>query len=312
MGKALSFLITALLAGAALGASGFDTTLIPEPPLLREGFVLRGVDGRLSGPDSNDAWFFELGADVNDFRDVLEAGTKVQVLPSSTLEKMIADGRRRSEMAFRLWNGRVTRYKGRNFIFPSFFLPIRQEKESEPKTPERPQPAKPDEMIETPSDRELEHIPITRDPNDVLTIPSDLFDKLRATRKAMAARVRRIVDSNEVSAVEPNLPNNSRNQPQKQRYRGGADSVFVNRTGFIVGQDDESFVFVLDALGRGVLQQSFHLLPCEALELAELKVSAGFEPVRFKIAGILTKYDNTDYLLLQKATPAHSHGNFGR
>ena len=304
MSKIPVLLIVVLSVNVAWGVSGFDTTLIPEPPLLREGFVLRGVDGRLSGPDTNDAWFFELAADVNDFRDVLEAGTKVQMLPSSTLERMIADGRKRSEMTFRLWNGRVTRYKGRNFVFPSFFLPIRQEKNAGQETPEAIQSAKPDEMIESPSEQEREPPLRVRDPNDVLTIPGDLLDKLQATREAMAARKRRIVDSN--------LPDDGPKQPQKQSYRGDSDSVFVNRTGFIVGRNDGGFIFVLDSLGRNVRRRSLRLLPCEVLELAEQKISAGFEPVRFKIAGILTRYENTDYLLLHKATPTYSHGNFGR
>ena len=308
MKKIPVLLILVLSVGAAWGVSGFDTTLIPEPPLLREGFILRGVDGRLSGPDGNGAWFFELAEYVNDFRDVLAAGTKVQVLPSSTLERMIADGRSRSEMTFRLWNGRITRYKGRNYIFPSFFLPVSLGKEPEQEVLETPQTARPDEIIETPPWQEGEPPPITRDPNDIITIPSDILEKLRTTRETMAARKRQIVDVNDSPAAEPNLPDDGR----KRSYAGGSDSVFVNRTGFIVGRDDGSFIFELDALGRNVRRRSLRLLPCEALELAEMKISAVFEPVRFRAAGILTEYENVDYLLLHKATPAYSHGNFGR
>ncbi|MHC4570252.1 MAG: hypothetical protein ACYTE3_31430 [Planctomycetota bacterium] len=312
MSRILTSLIPAFLAGAALGASAFDTTLIPEPPLLRDGFVLRGVDGRLSGPDSNDAWFFELAADVNDFRDVLKTGTRLQVLPSSTLERMIADGRKRSEMTFRLWNGRVTRYKGRNFIFPSFFLPVRQAKEPEPKISGKPPGQTDGEAAETPPAQPRQREPVVQDPNDVLTIPSDLLRKLKDTRETMAARERQIVDSNAVATIEPNLPGDDKARPEPERYAGGSDSVFVDRTGFLIGQGDDNFVLALDSLGRNVSRVSLRLLPCEALELAEMKRSADFEPVRFRIAGILTKYEDTDYLLLQKATPSYSHGNFGR
>ncbi len=80
----------------------------------------------------------------------------------------------------------------------------------------------------------------------------------------------------------------------------------------LLGRDDGRLVFRLDALGRNVQQLSLRLLPCEVLELAELKRSAELEPVRFKIAGILTRYEGQDYLLLQKATQTYSHGNFGR
>jgi hypothetical protein len=302
MSKVPVFLILAFSAGVAPGASGFDTTLIPVPPLLRDGFVLRGVDGRLSGPDANDAWFFELAADVNDLRDVLKTGTKLEMLPSATLEKMIADGRARSEMTFRLWNGRVTRYKGRNFIFPSYFLPVREPKEPEPNTREKTPAQTKNKAVETPPARERE--PIVRDANDVVSIPSDLLRKVQATREVMAARERRMID--------PNLADALRMQRKPRRYRRGSDSVFVDRTGFLAAEADGSVVFTLDALGRTVQRKSFRLLPCEALELAELKMAADFEPVRFKVAGILTKYEDTDYLLLQKATPSYSHGNFGR
>jgi hypothetical protein len=160
--------------------------------------------------------------------------------------------------------------------------------------------------------REREFEPVARDPNDVLTIPIDLLEKLQATRQTMAARERRIVDSNKTQATEPNSAEEDRWQSEPERYSGGSDTVLVDRTAFLVGRPDGGLVFMPDALGRNVGQLSLRLLPCEALELAELKRSADFEPVRFRIAGILTKYEDTDYLLLQKATPVYSHGNFGR
>jgi hypothetical protein len=69
---------------------------------------------------------------------------------------------------------------------------------------------------------------------------------------------------------------------------------------------------VPDALGRNVQRLSFRLLPCEILELTERMQSADLEPLRFKIAGILTTYGDERYLLLQKATRTYNHGNFGR
>ncbi len=102
MSKIPAFLVLAFSVSVALGVSGFDTTITREPPLLRDGFVLRGVDGKLSGPNSNGAWHFEIASDVNDYRAVVEAGTKLELLPSSALEKMIADAKMRSEMTYRL------------------------------------------------------------------------------------------------------------------------------------------------------------------------------------------------------------------
>jgi hypothetical protein len=48
------------------------------------------------------------------------------------------------------------------------------------------------------------------------------------------------------------------------------------------------------------------------LELTERLQSADLEPLRFKIAGVLTTYKDEKYLLLQKAIRTYSHGNFGK
>ena len=90
------------------------------------------------------------------------------------------------------------------------------------------------------------------------------------------------------------------------------DSILTDRTAFLTRLDDGRFTFVLDALGRNVRPTSFRLLPCEVLELTEQRQSAVPEPVRFKIAGIITKYKGENYLLPQKATRVYSHQNFDR
>ena len=311
MSKVPAFLVLVFSVRVALGVSGFDTTLTPERPLLRDGFVLRGVDGKLSGPDSNDVWHFEISSDVNDYRAVVEAGTRMELLPSSALEKMIADAKMRSDMMYRLWNGRVTRYKGRNFIFATFFLPLSPIGKPEPRITAEPQQEQV-EPVDAPLAAERRIQPIVRDPNDVLTIPSDILEKLRARREKMATNMQPVVDSNGVSVDDPNLAAEEQKQPAPEHYSRGADSVFVDRTTFLLDQDDGRFVFSLDALGRNIQQLSLRLLPCEVLELAEQKRPAELDPVRFKIAGILTRYEGQDYLLLQKATRTYSHGNFGR
>ena len=72
------------------------------------------------------------------------------------------------------------------------------------------------------------------------------------------------------------------------------------------------YVFEADALGRGVGKFAIKLLPCQKLEDAITQVRNESNPVRFNVAGILTKYKGEQYLLLQKATRMYSYGNFGR
>jgi hypothetical protein len=291
--------------------SGFDTEIIRETPLLRDGFVMNRIDGNLIGPDGNDVWFFELASDVNDYRTVIKAGTRLELLPSSALEKMIADKKMRTTAAYRLWNSRVTKYKGRNFIFPDFFMPLSKAVKTEPETSQESQREQ-QEPARIQSVQEREQQLALDEPNDVLAMPQEIIDKLRARREKTAVSRQPIADSNEISVEDLQPATEEEKLPDAQSYSQSSDSVYVDRTAFLVKQDDGRLVFVPDALGRNVQKRSLHLLPCAALELTELKQAAEPNKVRFKIAGIMTKYKGKNYLLLEKATRTYSHGNFGR
>ena len=293
MSKLLSPLMFIILMGG-VAATGFGPEMAPEPLLLRDGFSLAGVDGNLIGSDSNDVWFFELSEDVNDYRAVAKAGTRLQLLASSTLERMIADAKARSSPAYRLWNAEVTKYKGKNFLFPRYFLPLRRTEDGRQKTEDGSQT----------SDPNTSEVAID-EPNDVLTVPPEIIERLKARRKRPSTtRLRQVMDSNDVPA--------GASGSDARSYQRGADSIFVDRTGFWVERDDDGLVFMPDALGRNVQRLALRLLPCEILELTERKQSSELEPLRFKIAGVLTEYKGKKYLLLQKATRTYSHGNFGR
>lgn len=309
---------------AALGFGAEPT----RQALLRDGFVLRGVDGKLIGPEGNDVWFFELSTDVNDHIAVVKAGTRLELLPSSGLEKMIADANERSATTYRLWNGTVTKYKGRNYIFPNYFTSLSTTKKQPPQI-SKPSPRgpfvkrepsqEPPKEQKEPTDTTSEQEPVIDEPNDILAVPKEIIEKLRARREKIADREKAIEDSNKVEIEEQHaitekeeLPStdDSRTTPT-EHYTPSADSILVDRTAFLRKQNGR-LVFVPDALGRNVQQLSLRLLPCEALELTERRQSAIPEPIRFKIAGIMTKYKGEEYLLLQKAIQVYNHGNFGR
>jgi hypothetical protein len=312
---------TPLLLIIALLMSVVPTVLVSgaEPksaaPLLRDGFVFDGVDGNLTRPYSNDVWFFELTSDVNDYGAVARAGTRFELLPSSTLEKMIADKKTRTTAAYRLWNSRVTRYKGKNFIFPGYFRPL--------STAEKPQPlqrreasseesrGQPQEPNQVASGQARENRLELDEPNDVLSMPREFVEKLKAGREKTPLSRQPTADSNEIS-VDKAKPMPGEDLPDIRSYLRSADSVYVDRTGFLIAQHDGRFMFVPDAVGRNVQKLFFNLLPCAMLELTELKQAAEPEKIRFKIAGIITKYKGENYLLLEKATRAYSYGNFGR
>ena len=303
-----SLLFVVLFISVVPATFGLAAEVIRETPLLRDGFVMMGVEGKLIVPDGNDVWFFELASDVNDYSTVIKAGTRLELLPSAALERMTADKKMRATAVYRLWNSRVTRYKGRNFIFPGYFIPLSKAEEPEPSQQSQHKQQEPD-RIQTakPREQQLE----LDEPNDVLSMPQEIIEKLRAKRERTDVSKQPIADGNEV-LIDKSQPAAEEQSPVAQSYARSTDLVFVDRTGFLIEQEDGRLVFAPDALGRNVQKLSLHLLPCAVLELAESEQAAEPEKVRFKIAGIITKYKGDNYLLLEKAIPAYSHGNFGR
>ncbi|MHC4535292.1 MAG: hypothetical protein ACYS6K_15185 [Planctomycetota bacterium] len=288
-------------------ASGFGAEN-PRENLLWDGFVLMGVNGKITpsvppgksenavdsnatlgrGPNLNSSesgWFFEFETDVNDLRAKATAGTTLKLLPSSTLENLIVDINERSANTYRL-SGWATKYKGRNFIFPIHFLPVSTIIKQQPQTVQ-----KPEEDIQSASEKESER-PAVSEPNDLLAMPKEIMERLKSGR-----------------TVRPPTP---RRTPKTKKIVLEQDSILADRSAFLVKEKDGRLVFVLDALGRNTKPVSLRLLPCEALELTELTQSAIPVPVRFKIAGLVTKYKGEKYLLLHRAVRVYSHGNFVR
>ena len=181
----------------------------------------------------------------------------------------------------------MTRYKGRNYIFPNYFQPLQKPEDARQKT-ERESPI---------SDLGKSDLAVD-EPNDVLTLPPEVLEKLKARRENR-------VGGGSLKAAGFGDGN-------AKPYMQSADTIFADRTAFLVRQDNGRFVLAPDALGRNIQRLTLRLLPCEALELAEREQSAEPEPIRFKVAGLMTKYKGDSYLLLHRATRAYSHSNFGR
>jgi len=301
MGKKVAILILALFAGTGSAAGSFGPEKTSQA-LLNDGFVLTGVDGKLSSSDGNDVWSFLFISDVNDGKARVGANTSLQLLPSSTLEKMTADMKERLGKDYRIW-ARVTKYKGRNFLFPVYFLPLSKAKDSALATPADANSADISQAAQ------IMPKPTANDPNGTLAIPKAIIDRLG--------------DRPTVYRRQPEEPNSQDQNHQSIKQ----DYVLADRTGFISaglpspirltygGLTLPRTEFVLDGLGLTVQQSSFRLLPCQVLEQAELQSAAGglrADQIRLKIAGIVTEYKGDKYLLLQRATRVYSHGNFGR
>ena len=262
----ISVLFAALFCGESQAANDV-------PTLLFDGYALNGAEGALVGPSEDGKWVFELEKDVIDGKAVVQAGAKLELLPSSGLERLIADANSTKITSYRLW-GRVTKYRGRNFIFPMQYLALGAAPAEKPVQPRE----------QTEKQATAETAPA--DANDVVTLPVDVMEQLRSRRVIRTEQLRKPLDIRQ-------------------------DSILADRTGFISKKPGGRLFFTLDSLGRNVTGVSFQLLPCEALERAEEQQAKTAGPAQVKAAGVLTRYEGTYYLLLQRANRVYGHGNFG-
>jgi len=296
--------IILILAGVLLGTvppkANAAATKKAKP--LRDGFALAGVDGKLSSADSNEGpqrWLFQFYSDVSDDQGRVEAGETLELLPSATLEKMTDNTQKRSIENYRLW-GRVTKYQQRNFIFPIYFLPLGRVEQKLP-TPQKSQHTE-SQITQTPNANKTNKVrePAINEPNDELAMPQEIIARLQTRRVVRTEQFQET--QNTINGV----------LEHKQGLELKADCIVADRTAFLVDQPDGGVNAVFDALGRNIPRVSFRLLPCEALQHAQRKQSAEADALRFKIAGILTKYKGEYYLLLQRAIQIYSHQNFPR
>ncbi|MHC4694203.1 MAG: hypothetical protein ACYS67_15785 [Planctomycetota bacterium] len=299
MGKKLTILYLVFVINVVAIASGFNLSK-SRKILLRDGSVLTGADGTLVTGDNNevkqspapDRWFFEFESDFSVGKCLLKAGTRLELLPSSVLERMIADANNGSDNSYRI-GGSITQYRGKNFIFPTYFLPL-----SKAKTPEL-----------SPSEKstQQESRPKINEPNDVVTIPKELIDKLSDRKRT----IDHTISPENEEKIKTDIT-------RKTKSKLKQDSILADRSGFIRQSSKNeqnswrNVTFVPDALGRNKEKTSLGVLPCQALELAQRTQAAAPDTLRFKIAGIVTTFKGKKYLLLHRTTRLYSHGNFPR
>jgi len=257
---------------------------------IREGFVLDGVDGRITRAEgSEDKWLFAADVDISDGRGVIKAGEAMELLPSGTLEQITAQVEEgKGGTGVRLW-AIVTRYSNRhrlsgggreedisihkeffdkNFVFAWYFIPMGGVRE------ERSETEVGEETGEEPAPDEADSI-----------IPADVMAMLKPKRMVNLARLKKL------------------------DIKG--DVMLADRIGFLIS-GERGGVFAIDSLGRNVEDISFRLLGCEVLERTESDSARSPYRGRYRVAGRVTKYRGEFYMLLQRAVRTYSHGNFAR
>jgi len=286
--------------------------------LLRDGFLMKRVEGRLIAADSSETgtagnlrWLFEFASALSDGKGRVPPGTRLELLPSAVLEQMSNYAQQRPGLDCRLW-GRVTKYRGKNFVFPTYFVGLRP---TESEQVESDQPRAEEDLSRQESGEHGESPPVIDEPNDVLTLPPEVLEKLKSGRVVQPRRT--APDANEPNrSSEPARDDRAQTLPAV-RSKSVQNSVFAGRVGVIRsgplkdGGVGEQLQFLCDGFGLKVARTAFGLLPCEALELAERQLSQPHTP-RLRVIGIVTEYKGRCYMLLERAAQVYSYGNFTR
>jgi len=322
MNKMIILLVLSVVSVTAAGAEVKTIKPVTETvvPLLRDGFAFpnSGVEGVVTKVRGQSKWLFSPYTDISDIRFTVSAGSSIELLPSSTLEKIIgvmdSGLKKNTSMEIKLW-GKVTKYsnksssrklhfakitdKGdvftRNYIFPLNFIPITSVKEpmsdtkpdkGEDKEPDDPKSIIPQEAKDLLETSEKKSGTDPDKPKSDSIIPQNIMEKFK---------VKRVED----------LSRWKKNTVVKK------DASLTNRTGFIT-QGQGHKIFAIDAMGRKVDDAAFRLLPCETLQWAENDIVTSPGRNRYKVSGTITMFKGEYYMLLQRTVKTYNHGNFAR
>lgn len=129
--------------------------------VLRDGIMVSGIDGKLVEDDSNDVYYLKIDSDIKDDKSVIRSGAEIELLPSVSLEKMVARWQKEDpNSGFRIW-GRVTSYGNKNYIYPFY--------------------SQQTSVTAIDSNSQETSLPL-EDPNDPLQLPPDILEKLRSRK----------------------------------------------------------------------------------------------------------------------------------
>ncbi len=264
------FTITASVLGKVSHDKQKPQDSIKPLPLIRNDFVFNGAEGTVT--KSEDKWVFVIDSDISDGFAVIKAGQPVELIPSSTLETIIAGAEKtQNKTGIKLW-AIVTKYDEKNYLFAWYFIPMTDIAKPEIEKTESP-PAKQQTQNQ-------------KMPKDDSIIPDDIMAMLKPRRVVNLAKLKELLETEK-------------------------NALLVDRTGYLLDKKGQK-IFQIDSLGRKLQDMSFKLLPCEVLEWTEYKISTSINPNRYRIAGTVTKFNGEYYMLLQRAVKTYSHGNFVR
>jgi hypothetical protein len=206
MSRILFILVLCLSAAASvIGAvendrENSEANLRTRPkPIIRNDFILDGVDGVLTRDEKEDKWFFVADTEITDTVAVIEAGKRIEMIPSNTLEGLISNANETQDnTSIKLW-ARVTKYHNNNYLFAWYYIPMTDTSPSEAKEPDKTQ--KQEKRTQTKEDQDS-------------IIPSDIMAMLKPKRVVNLAKLKKVLETE-------------------------GNALLVDRSGFIVNENGQ-------------------------------------------------------------------------
>lgn len=131
MRNLFAFIVILSCAGLSGAAAPSGVRLMPE------GYLVAGVEGRVAKDSDKAEWAFFPAAEITDGRGMFAAEKAVTLLPCSTLEQIAQLAGDEQTINVRLW-AMVTDYRGQNYLYALYFLPVRAVSDAAPVEADKP------------------------------------------------------------------------------------------------------------------------------------------------------------------------------
>jgi hypothetical protein len=293
---------------------------------LSEGFLVKGGYGKVIEPNApqnqGSKWRFEFTDEYSNEEDTIQPGAEFPLLKSSALEQITKEQKgEKPQREYRIW-AMTTKFKGSSFLYPVYFLPVRERTEKtepEPQTPDKPEeanetaqpepPNEPDTADDTESSQEKTEM---NEPEDAVKVPDEILDRLKNKRTYTPEPVESETEKEEDKQQEQPDSEEPEKKPEPEPQSRQQFEVLTSRIGYINKNENGWYIFEVEGYGKKVSKETYYLQPCQALEKAIGDQKEALNQPRFRIAGITDTFDGKKYLLLHRAVLKYSYGNFGR
>ena len=294
------------------------TGVIQEKPkvLLPEGFQISGRNAKLIKHPTDQRWFLKVPSSPSaddpfsvDPNSDDPFANPLEVLPCQWLTKMVSVTGQKTDLSitFRVW-AEVTTYQDKNYLLPKDVYTLSLFGSPSDPPAETSPVARPGGVYSSQTDDTLK-VDAT-DPNDKFKLPAKLRQALLKSPRPQPILIENLNNDNGTST----------SSTMKSFTVGGTtrtdlaeNHMVANRVGRIAYDPDSRYwLFAFEADTQSLAEPPIALLPAQLLEIVEKTLQKNSQPVKFRISGQVTRYQNKNYLLLRKLLIVLDRGNLGK